>query len=200
MFCPSYLGTGVWASASGSRAKRALPRWRRACRGLTLIELMVTVSVLTIMAVVAVPTMSDIYLSYRLSGYATSFVASAQTARGEAIRSNRKVTLCRSSDGAACASSGGWEAGWIVIQDANGDGSRAAGEQLIQAQQALASGYSMTSDSANVLSFEATGFGSTSAVFTLCRATPSVGTSQRRITVSTTGRVTVESTTGTSCP
>lgn len=161
---------------------------------------MVAVVVLTIMAVFAVPAMSDLYLSYRLSGYATSFVASAQTARSEAIRSNRRVTLCRSSDASTCASSGGWESGWIVIQDADGDGTRATGEQLIQTQQALASGYSVTSDSANLLSFEATGFGSTSAIFTLCRATPSVGTSQRRITVGTTGRVTVETTTGSTCP
>ena len=161
---------------------------------------MVTVAVLAIMAVFAVPAMSDVYLSYRLSGYATSFVASAQTARTEAIRSNRKVTLCRSADGSTCASSGGWESGWIVTQDANGDGARAAGEQLIQVQQALASGYLMRSDSANLLSFEVTGYGSTSAVFTLCRATPTVGASQRRITVGTTGRVTVEMITGSTCP
>jgi type IV fimbrial biogenesis protein FimT len=171
-----------------------------AARGVTLVELMVTVAVLAIISLVAAPAFTDIFTSYRLSGFATTFAASAQAARSEAIRANRKVTLCRSSDGATCATSGGWEAGWIVIQDANGDGTRASGEQLVETQPALPSGYLMRSNSADRLSFDVTGFSSDSAVFTLCRATPTVGTSQRRITISTTGRATVDTTTGTTCP
>jgi type IV fimbrial biogenesis protein FimT len=58
-----------------------------------------------------------------------------QRARSEAIHRNARVLLCKSVDGASCATTGGYEQGWIVFQDANSNAALDAGEAVIQVQQ-----------------------------------------------------------------
>lgn len=173
------------------------PMWRPQS-GLTLAEVMVTVAIVAVVTAVAVPSFSNLIHSNRLSSYTGSFVASTQLARGEAIKSNATVTLCRSSNGTGCATTGGWQPGWIVFRDTNGNGTVDTGETVIQVQQALSSDYRMSS-TANALVFQPSGVGSTSATLTLCKATPSVNTDQRQITLSVTGRATVTNSTAGGC-
>lgn len=161
-------------------------------RGFTLIELLVTIAIVAILATVAAPSFNEAILSSRLTAFANNFVASALLARSEAIKRNATVSLCRSDNGTSCATSGGWQQGWIVFHDINGDGSVDTGETIIQYQQALSSGYKMTG--ANSLLFQAIGAGSTSATLTLCRSSP-VGSQEREVSVSATGRTSVKKTT-----
>ncbi|KAF1709464.1 pre-pilin like leader sequence [Pseudoxanthomonas kalamensis DSM 18571] len=83
--------------------------------GFTLIELMVTVAVLAILVTLAVPSFTSLINSNRLTGQANSLVADLQLARSEAIRRNRTITVCRSTDGATCAgATGAWET-WLTV-------------------------------------------------------------------------------------
>lgn len=158
-------------------------------RGVTLVELMVTISVLAILLAIAVPSFTEIILSSRLRSHANDFVATAILARGEAIKRNTVVTLCASSNGTSCA--GSWEEGWIVL----------AGTTVIHRQQALPAGMKMTgSGGIGSINFPPTGVGVTPATLTVCRATPNAGSQERVISVGATGRAAVTKTATGVCP
>jgi type IV fimbrial biogenesis protein FimT len=62
-------------------------------RGFSLIELMVTVVIMVILSLLAVPSMREYAENSKILGTAEAFYASAQTTRTEAIRRNGPVEL-----------------------------------------------------------------------------------------------------------
>lgn len=156
--------------------------------GFTLVEMMIVISLVAIIMAIAVPSFRDASLGSQLRATANELVASAMLARSEAIKRNAPVTMCVSTSGTACTA-GSWEQGWIVIQ----------GGTVIQRQHEGATGFKVSSG-INTLNFQPIGAGATPATFTVCRATPSVGGQKRIVTITFTGRASVASQTGTTCP
>jgi type IV fimbrial biogenesis protein FimT len=139
-----------------------------------------------------VPNFNDATLSGRLNGFANSLFAAAQVARSEAIKRNATITVCASSDGETCDDPGGWEQGWIVVNEATG--------AVILHQQALPSEFKVTEAGGNEeLSFPATVVGATTATLTVCRSDP-VGSEERVVTISGTGSAYVTIATTGTCP
>ncbi len=158
-------------------------------RGFTLIEMMVAMTVLVILSMIAVPSFRNASLSSQLRSSANDFIASANFARSEAIKRGTAVTMCVSTDGSTCAA-GGWEQGWIV----------SSGTTVLQHESAAPSGFKM-SEVGNLatLSFQPIGVGATPATLTVCRATPTVGSQERVVTLDATGRPWVRITTNGVC-
>jgi type IV fimbrial biogenesis protein FimT len=88
--------------------------------GLTLIELMVTLSVAAILLVVAGPSFVSARKDNVRTTYINELVSSLNLARSEAAKSNSTIAICPSSDGEACAGDN-YDSGWIVFRNDNGD-------------------------------------------------------------------------------
>jgi type IV fimbrial biogenesis protein FimT len=172
----------------------------RPARGFTLIELLVTLTILAVVMALVVPSFKSAFLGNSLASYTNSWVASAQLAKSEAIKRGAaaQVVLCRSTDGAACATSGTWQQGWIVCVDANANATCDSGETIVFNQASLSADYHFTSTSYAIV-FRPTGMVTSTDVLTLCRATPEAGTQERQITLLITGRVSVATTHAGAC-
>jgi type IV fimbrial biogenesis protein FimT len=83
---------------------------------------MVTVAVIAILAIVAIPNLRDFVHNNRLRAASNELTAALQAARMEAIRLNSRALVCRSADGATCAGSNGNWTGWVVLADLDKDG------------------------------------------------------------------------------
>ena len=78
----------------------------RAVRGVTLIELMVTMIVAAILLAIAVPSFRHIMGSTNLGGVSSDPTSDVAFARTEAVMRRVKV--------AVASSAGGWASGWVV--------------------------------------------------------------------------------------
>ena len=83
---------------------------------------MVTVAVIAILAVVAIPNLRDFAHNNRLRAGSNELVASLQAARMEAVRLNSNTIMCRSTNGTSCAGATGTWATWVVLADTDHDG------------------------------------------------------------------------------
>lgn len=175
-------------------------------RGFTLVELLIALSVMTILVSVAIPAYSNMLANHRLTSQSNTFLGALHFARSEAIKRNGRVVVCKSS-GEDCDASGGWQQGWIVFDDANNNASLDAGESLLRRGPALADGFSMTGNPPVAAYVSYTPFGlakKTSGAFqagtiTLCQLAVSGGEA-RQIVISITGRPRINKTTAISCP
>jgi type IV fimbrial biogenesis protein FimT len=100
--------------------------------GFTLIEVLIVVAVLGVLLRVASSGMQQVAEASRTSAAAYQLVSELNHARGEAIRRNLRVVVCKSGDGEGCADSGDWDQGWIVFHDDNNNAVRDAGEKVIR--------------------------------------------------------------------
>jgi len=85
--------------------------------------------------------------------------------------------MCRSSDGASCATSGGWEQGWIIFHDLNANGLPDPGETMIQRADPVGGGLVLHGNAQLAAAITFTGMagmrtvagGLQAGTFTICR-------------------------------
>jgi len=177
----------------GQLDRRGLPSGsvRTRQRGMTLVELMFTIFIMAVLAMLAVPSFRDASLGSRLAATANSLHGSIQIARSEAIKANAPITLCASSDGLECADAGDWDQGWIVLDGAG---------VVLHSEPAQKNSFKVIESGGQTsLTFQPIGIGATAARFTVCREDP-VGKQEREVTVTATGSAYVATKEAGVCP
>lgn len=110
------------------------PAMRSTQHGMSMVELMVTVSIAGILLAIGVPSYRYVTNSNRVSGEVNGLLMDMQFARSEAIKDGRPVTICTSATGQQCAGTVNWQNGWIVFMDLNGNGQVDANELVLRTQ------------------------------------------------------------------
>jgi type IV fimbrial biogenesis protein FimT len=100
--------------------------------GWSLLETLAVVAVLSLLLLLAVPSLQSWPREQRLQAQAKAFMHTLQWARSQALVLRQRVTVCTSVDARTCAHTGGWQQGWLVFEDANANASVDAGERILQ--------------------------------------------------------------------
>ena len=136
--------------------------------GFTFAEAMVVIAILSILLSIAAPSFQSLITQSRLTAISTELRSALLTARSEAIKSNRQVTLCASEDKSTC-SNGSWSSGSIVFVDRGVTGEINDGDEIIRQFQRASLTVQVLQVSVNgSVSFTPDGASDTSGAFMVC--------------------------------
>jgi len=170
-------------------------------KGVTLVELLITLVVTAILTAIAVPSLRSYIQETRIATLSNDFVAIVHDTRSEAATRGAPVVICATQDGFRC--SGSWDDGWMSYLDLNNNGTRDIGnmkprdlcdpvtqECVVRRVYAPAGGALLANVASHAsLGFMPTGFLTGGAeTFELCVAGVATG---RQITILASGQVNI---------
>ena len=156
--------------------------------GFTLLELIMTVAMISIVVAIAIPSMTTFNQNDRLVTNINTMIGHLAYARSEAVKRSQQVSICVSNDTATCTGGNNWEDGWIIYIDADASNTFDATEEILRAQQALGSNQTITPTTfASQVTYDYRGFATSTGSFQLCDNRS--GPYGKTISISNTGRV-----------
>ena len=124
------------------RSKKS-QKFKRNNLGFTLIELMVSISIIAILMVVALPNLSDYLIKSRVDNEISKLQRLILSARNTAINSGRNVTLCPLSSSNVCGSN--WQGELSVFSNVSDNTKfNSATEQLIKIREKISNNDTLT--------------------------------------------------------
>jgi type IV fimbrial biogenesis protein FimT len=161
-------------------------------RGFTLLELMVTVTVLGVLLGLAVPSFTAAMRNNRIVSQNNEFIGALNYARSEAIRRSSTVSVCSSTNGTSCSTTSSWGTGWISFVDEDADGTLNGSEVVMQVSPPVIAGFTLNGDTG----LTDVRFGGNGILLTtsptgnfLLQKTGCTGLNARQISIAATGRV-----------
>jgi len=112
----------------------------RTIAGVTLIEALIAIVLLTILAALAVPAYADLSAGLRMRSARSALFTAFHQARIAAVHRGSAVVACPSTDRMHCSGSPHWHDGWLVFADDDGDRERGPDEPVYLAAGALPPG------------------------------------------------------------
>ena len=101
-------------------------------RGLSLVELLASLSILAVLLGLALPGFQDVLRRQRTTAALHLLTVQLAQARNTAITRRTPVTLCPSRGDARCLGGSDWSAGWLLYRDpARADQPGAAADVLL---------------------------------------------------------------------
>ncbi len=145
--------------------KRKLPL------GVTLIEMMLTISVTSILTSIAIPNFNDLVVQLRVDNEISRLARLLLTARSHAVSNNSNVIICPLDNGSTCSVN--WHEKLSVFIDNNGNQKfdSADGEVLIATKSPIRSGDILKyAKNRNKITYQATGhlFGLSNGTLRYC--------------------------------
>jgi len=107
-------------------------------KGVTALELMVTMTVIAILLTTGVPALRNYSWNLRMKTAMDTLQSDLKLARGRAISHNTQTVICPAHSAVNCSGQSAWQDGWIVFADLNGDHLKQSGEPLIRHADATA--------------------------------------------------------------
>lgn len=147
--------------------------------GYTLIELLITLSISSILALTAFPSLSALIAQERTTALTNNLAGALAYARSESVIKQITVTTCQSNNGSECNRSENWHNGWIIFADKNANKQREAEESLLRVYQATSNDTQATfKGSAGIrhyVKYKPTGHASPNGSFLICNPNIGVG-------------------------
>ena len=142
----------------------------RGQRGFTVVELMVTLSIVGILVAAAAPGYQDWVATTRLNSHTNEFVTALHYARSEAIKRNVAVSVCKSASGTGCVTTNTWAQGWIVFVDVDASGTYDTGDSILRVHEKLTGGTTLIGQTtvASVITFRSNGTAAQAGLIDMC--------------------------------
>lgn len=162
--------------------------------GFTLLELIVTVTVLAVLLGVGIPSFNSTIASSQLTSQANRILTALNAARMEAVKRNTQAIICTSANGTACNGTS-WASGWLIFMDANKNETLDDGEPIFAKAEAMTN-VSATGNApvASKVVFQADGtvLGVSNGTIRVCKPTTAVSENARDIVINAGGRARIE--------
>jgi type IV fimbrial biogenesis protein FimT len=130
---------------------------KRLNRGFTLIELMITITLICILLGFGIPAFRDFTRNNSVTAVQNDLVTAMNLARSEALKRNRNVTVCATTDRESCGDADNWNEGWIAFVDPTNPGVVDKDEEILQAWPSANTSLAFDANGSSFIQYEPTG-------------------------------------------
>ncbi|MBN7822042.1 GspH/FimT family pseudopilin [Bowmanella yangjiangensis] len=134
-------------------------------QGLTLLELMITLSIVGILLTLVAPNVRDILIRNNVTSQVNEISGIVQFARSNAIDEQNTAIICPTPDFSNCSTN--WDQAKMVFNDLDGNGNRSEDEELLAATSLPPKSMTVTGPGITVR-FNGNGTVSTPATIKIC--------------------------------